>query len=218
MMYLSKLIPSPRSRNARRDVYNPYELHRTLASAFQNTDGKSYREHHEVLFRLEPLDHPGAQPNILVQSKSQPDWTELLKDYLLDAQSKSVKAEFYVNQMLSFRLLANPSKKIPVDGKSQGQRVPLFDKLDNTGKNPALEWLSRKGEQFGFHVGFAITHSYWQSFRLSAKHDNNIIKMYAVRYEGLLRVTDPDRLSQGLRSGIGPGKSFGFGLLSLATA
>mgnify|MGYP002136949035 FL=1 len=36
-MFLSKLILNPKSREARRDLANPYDLHRTLARAFAPT-------------------------------------------------------------------------------------------------------------------------------------------------------------------------------------
>jgi CRISPR system Cascade subunit CasE len=38
----------------------------------------------------------------------------------------------------------------------------------------------------------------------------------AVTFDGLLRVTDPEALLAALAGGIGSGKGFGFGLLSLA--
>ena len=42
--------------------------------------------------------------------------------------------------------------------------------------------------------------------------------MASVQFDGLLRVTDPDRLRETVRKGIGSGKGLGFGLLSLAPA
>jgi CRISPR system Cascade subunit CasE len=42
------------------------------------------------------------------------------------------------------------------------------------------------------------------------------ITHFGVRFDGLLRVEDPERLKIGLSSGIGSAKGFGFGLLSLA--
>ena len=38
----------------------------------------------------------------------------------------------------------------------------------------------------------------------------------AVRFDGLLEVTDPVKFLETLRAGIGSAKGFGFGLLSLA--
>jgi CRISPR-associated protein Cas6/Cse3/CasE subtype I-E len=41
-------------------------------------------------------------------------------------------------------------------------------------------------------------------------------RLSAVQFDGVLVVTDPDKLSVAVRNGIGPQKAFGFGLLSLA--
>jgi CRISPR-associated protein Cas6/Cse3/CasE subtype I-E len=40
----------------------------------------------------------------------------------------------------------------------------------------------------------------------------------AVQFDGLLEVEDPERFMAAIHQGIGPGKGFGFGLLSLALA
>jgi CRISPR system Cascade subunit CasE len=40
--------------------------------------------------------------------------------------------------------------------------------------------------------------------------------LLAIQFEGLLQVTDPDRLQHTVQQGIGSGKGLGFGLLSLA--
>ncbi|MGA3325329.1 MAG: type I-E CRISPR-associated protein Cas6/Cse3/CasE [Terriglobia bacterium] len=41
-------------------------------------------------------------------------------------------------------------------------------------------------------------------------------RLRSVRYDGILEVTDPDKFRNTLLRGIGPGKAFGFGLLSVA--
>lgn len=217
-MYLSKLLPSPRSRFARRDIYNPYELHRTLANAFKTTEGVNYREQHGVLFRIEPLHYPGSQPVVIVQSNSRPEWNELPEEYLLNAETKSIAPKFRENQMLSFRLLANPTKKVVREGKRQGKKVPLLDKEEADGTNPAQDWLHRKGKQFGFEVGYTLSFSYWQENLVYVRNEKKGLPLYAVRFEGVLKVTDPDRMHEGLKKGIGPAKAFGFGLLSVARA
>lgn len=43
-------------------------------------------------------------------------------------------------------------------------------------------------------------------------------RFLAVRFDGLLEVTDPGKFLETLRAGIGSAKGFGFGLLSLAPA
>jgi len=72
-MFLSKLILNPKSREARRDLANPYDLHRTLARAFapdeQTAPGR-------FLWRLEPTAN-WQQPQLLVQSQTAGNWGPL---------------------------------------------------------------------------------------------------------------------------------------------
>jgi CRISPR-associated protein Cas6/Cse3/CasE subtype I-E len=50
------------------------------------------------------------------------------------------------------------------------------------------------------------------------KEDEKRMCFLAVPFEGLLKVKNPNRLLESVRSGIGSGKGLGFGLLSLAPA
>jgi CRISPR system Cascade subunit CasE len=42
--------------------------------------------------------------------------------------------------------------------------------------------------------------------------------MLSVQFDGVLRVTDAQKLTETIARGVGSGKGFGFGLLSLAPA
>lgn len=224
-MYLSRLELNPRSPEVRHDLTSPYELHRTLARAFPTPDGQDYRATHGVLFRLEPQAYGQIRPVVLVQSVTAPDWEQLPAGYGR-AESKALVPALNVGQMVGFRLIANPTKKEKREGQRQGRRVPLFDAsgAENPPEQPtpAQQWLHRKGEQHGFEVVYVLT----EEFRLadargfgrqSAPVDKKSLPLYGVRFDGLLRVNDPERLLAAVRQGIGPAKAFGFGLLSLAS-
>ena len=49
----------------------------------------------------------------------------------------------------------------------------------------------------------------------TSRHD---LAFFSVLFEGILEVAEPSRLQETLAEGIGSGKGFGFGLLSLARA
>jgi len=42
------------------------------------------------------------------------------------------------------------------------------------------------------------------------------LTVYTIQFDGLLKVTAPDKLQQAVAVGIGPSRAFGCGLLSLA--
>src|SRR5437899_2045929 len=108
-MFLSKLCLNLRSRDVRRQIAQPYEMHRTLWSTGFRRFGKD--ELGRVLFRLD-ADRAGRAPAVLVQSDSQPDWSELPREYVVDSPEwKSFDPPFVVGQRLRFRLRANPTKK-----------------------------------------------------------------------------------------------------------
>ena len=218
---------NPRSFEARRDIRSPYDMHRTLARAFPTPSGINYRAEHQVLFRQELRLHIGgnlcgdnslAPAEVLVQSKSEPIWDNLPTSYLIHPViTKLFDLTFYAEQQYAFRLIANPTRKIKRPGHEQGKRVALCDIADENGLSPVREWFARKGLQHGFEILFILTDTFWLGKNSSDFcNEKTAIPIYGVRYEGLLCITDPQKFFDAIRSGIGPSKAFGFGLLSLA--
>jgi len=208
-MYLSKLILNPRSRQVQKELADPYQLHRTVMSGFPKTLPLGER----VLHRLDIHQHTG-QFMLLVQSQSAPDWTSLReKDYLLTApQFKSISVRVHPGQFLSFRLHANPTIKTrSKQDPSRKTRVPLVY------EDQQMDWLARKGDQHGFKVRKiqVMTIGRQQGWIRHAEGKQHL-QIYVVRFEGILQVTAPDLFLLALHNGIGPAKSFGCGLLSLA--
>lgn len=218
-MYLSKLELNPRSHEARRDLAQPYELHRTLARAFPTPDGLDYRAAHGVLFRLEPPTVPDARPVVLVQSTSGPIWETLPTGYLHASACRELAPTLTPGLVLGFRLVANPTKKVMREGRRQGNRVPLFDTGADEELTPAHHWLRRKAELNGFEVLHVLSEGFHlattRSSSASSHQAKQQLPLYGVRFDGLLRVHDPLLVAEAVRQGIGPAKSFGFGLLSL---
>jgi CRISPR system Cascade subunit CasE len=214
-MYLSRLILNPRSRRVQREVAAPYQMHRSLMRAFPDDLAAGDER---VLFRLEAHPHTGTL-NLLVQSLTLPDWSWLAepgaRGYLLpvDEPNPAVKS-FDLNlapaQVLAFRLRANPTVKRRFNEKDH-KRVGLYREEEQ------IEWLKRKGEQGGFRVLSARTGGR-DTVNGTIHRDEATHKLHllAVQFDGLLQVTDPDRLREAVQRGIGSGKGLGFGLLSLA--
>lgn len=219
-MYLSKLELNLRSREARRDLNLPYELHRTLANVFVTPEGQDYRATHGVLFRIESTVGFGTQPVVLVQSATVPNWNQLPSDYT----RQSVPCKPYVptlaaSQVLGFRLVANPTKKVAREGRRQGNRVPLLNAGGDGEITPAQQWLRRKAALCGFELLHVLAEDFRQTSTrhsgTSEQHAKQQLPLYGVRFDGLLRVNDPRLLDEAVRHGVGPAKAFGFGLLSL---
>jgi len=207
-MYLSQLFLDPRSRNVIKDLNDPYQLHRTVMSGYPQVLPAGER----VLFRLEISNHP-PRIELLVESHTLPDWEHLAATgYILaPAAIKTFLPEFQANQVFNFRLVANPTKRLHGNEEEVGPRVGLFREEDQ------FAWLARKGGEHGFQVLEArAAHFYQPDGWKEEKGKTHRIRQFAVRFDGRLRVTEPEAFASAVAGGIGSGKSLGFGLLSLA--
>lgn len=219
MTWLSKLTLDIDCRLVLRDLGNAYEMHRSILRAFPDqSDGGPGR----VLFRVEPI-RPGddmPRPVVLVQSEKEPAWNQLSPNYLLEKPDwKEMSCvHFPVGTQLRFRLRANPTKRLradsrnregqPIEAKWIGKRVGLFQEEEQRA------WLIRKGGDGGFEVArdlLIVPDSQGRSRRTGKS-----VTHAAVRFDGMLRVTDADKFGESLSHGIGAAKGFGFGLLSVA--
>jgi CRISPR system Cascade subunit CasE len=208
VIYLSLLRLNPRSHRAIADLRNPYDLHRTLSRAFgaEEADYRAAR----CLFRLE--EGRDGLPVLLVQACRTPDWaTFSATDYLLATpEVKSAEPVLRPGIRLRFRLRANPTKRLSAGcpgEKKDGKRVQLFKEEEQ------LAWLARKGEAGGFHVQEACVSARGND---RARKEGHTLTFGGVLFDGVLEVTDPDAFVRTLEAGVGTGKGFGYGLLSVA--
>jgi CRISPR system Cascade subunit CasE len=225
-LYLSLLRLALRNRDVQRDLSDCHAMHRRLMRAFPDIGGPGdARNQFGLLYRAETTS---GSVSLLVQSAAQPDWSRLPGGYLRESATAAKRVDaLYAGiaegQRLLFRLRANPTKRISDRDTSQdahwrGKRVELGREDDQ------LKWLARKAQQSGFAllaVRAQPDHPPVADVRATGMGDRVISKPHhltfaSVTFEGRLRVTDPDVFRQALWQGIGSGKAFGFGLLSIA--
>lgn len=219
-MFLSRLMLNLRHKRTQSELARPYELHRTVMSAFPAVLPVGER----VLFRPE-LDERHEALRVIIQSQTEPDWRPLLAvpGYVqCPPDFKTVALALSAGQVLAFRLRANPTTKKdshqrPDDPKdyTNGVRLGIAD------EDGQRSWLDRKGQQHGFRVLQVQVRP--QGLQKSYKRDRvddqpvvHVMTHLAVQFDGLLQVTDPQLFGLAVRNGIGSAKSLGFGLLSLA--
>jgi len=188
---------------------------------------------HGFLFRLDSI--PASSPSrhvVTVQSGIEPDWNYAFQNApeFLAARPivKPFEPEFRPGQRLHFRLRANPVKRVAAKNvvlgpALAGKRVGLFAEADQ------LRWFLNKAERGGFRVpGQWDEHDgrTTPNFRIDANPEGRVHNgkpghdgwFLAVRFEGVLEVTDPVAFRSLIEAGVGPAKGFGFGLLSVAPA
>ncbi|HZQ34394.1 MAG TPA: type I-E CRISPR-associated protein Cas6/Cse3/CasE [Dehalococcoidia bacterium] len=233
-MYLSQLVLNARDYWVRRDLANCQELHRTLLAAFPAEGGS--RAEVGLLFRVEG---DGAAPVVLAQSLLRPDWERLRgrsPGYLRGGPGEgwqvkevgSAYAALREGAVLRFRLRANPTRKIetksgPDGERHNGRRVALLK------EEQRLDWLARKADAAGFALR-RVQSSDGAVPAVDVRPEDNQrgwreagsgkrqLLFGSVLFEGELCVSDAERFRAALTSGIGSGKAYGFGLLSIAPA
>ncbi len=213
-MYLSKLVLNPMNWKARRDFSSPYETHRTISNLFPDSDVRKY------LFRIEQLDRKSSEMAILVQSEEKPDMKSLEKGYLLENTPKpkaldkdKLKEVFAKKGTYNFRITANATTK------REGKKFPIYD------EEGQKRWMVKKAETHGFKLLSLRFASFTfgdkrKTEKLKgkkiAKENKKNLYFLAVKYEGVLKITEPEKFYEVFAKGLGPSKAFGFGLLSIA--
>lgn len=237
-MYLSKLTLNTRDRTVRRDLADCHAMHRMLLHAFGALpEGMTEaRAHFGLLYRVEP--GRGQTAVLLAQSDALPTWTNLDRwsgacEATTPKPLDPLYAGIMAGQTLVFRLRANPTRKVETKSAADGTKCNGRRKIIAT-EDAQIEWLHRKGKmgdgggQCGFDLLTVRTnpgvtdvrtvvgdrvHGAWRGN--DPKNPWGLV-FGSVIFEGRLRVTDADAFRAALRGGIGSGKAYGFGLLSVA--
>jgi CRISPR system Cascade subunit CasE len=202
-MYLSKLELNGRDRSVQKDLSNAHALHQRIMQAFPNEQREKSRADWQVLFRQEP-----DSDVILVQSGIEPDWTQLPPTYLTTHAIKPFELQtsrLAADSMVQFRLKANPSKRDHQTGKLIG----MFHQSDQ------VAWLERQASQHGFKLVNVDVIPTPNVFGIKAK-GKPPIRIFTVLYQGMLQIVDPPLFLEAIQQGIGRGRSYGCGLLSIA--
>ncbi|MBC8466883.1 MAG: type I-E CRISPR-associated protein Cas6/Cse3/CasE [Deltaproteobacteria bacterium] len=201
-MYLSKVMITGKA------CRNPYEIHRALWRMFPE-DANANRD---FLFRVESSGRQQAE--LLMQSIRQPV-TQIPNVRLL--ATRDYPLELRVGQRVRFLLIANPVKTINDEkgrknskGEVKKCRVPLVDEAEQR------LWMERKLDGSAQLEALIIDPRLPLYFRKSKA--NMAGKIQPVSFQGILQIEKPAILKEMIVNGIGPAKSFGCGLLSLARA
>src|SRR5690554_2353346 len=174
-MQLSRLQLNTRSVGARRDLADPYQMHRTLTRAFP------HEERVRFLWRLEP-NLADQLPIILVQSSVAGEWSALndLINYLarpVDSKEVSWASGLKPGKRCRFRLVANPTVT------RGGRRYGLMS------EDAQMQWLARQGVRHGFDIEAALVTS---SDRVTGRKGETLIQLQRVGYEGYLTLREPE--------------------------
>lgn len=203
-MILSLLALDLSSPGVRQALRNAQDLHRSIMKAFDNS-----RQEEQVLFRIVRSE---KNIQVYVQSKGMPAWERIDQSGFHCVKKKDITllpASFRQDQILHFKLLGCPAKKVSGEGKNS-KRVLI------RGEEEQVNWLKRQGEKYGFVVLEA--HVAGSSERLPGSKQSGSFVLAGVPFEGVLQIGNADLFRQAFENGIGAEKAYGFGMLMVSKA
>ena len=204
-MYLSRVELDERRRATMRALAAPQKLHGAVESAFPG--GRRRR-----LWRLDRLN---GRLYLRLLSEDRPCLAALAQQFGAEGSGPETRDYTPLLERIApgglwqFRLTANPTHSCPQPG-ARG-RVAAHCTADYQCK-----WLLDRAEKHGFVLtpgSFTVTNSRW--LRFAKEGGRRPVSLLAVTYEGVLEVADPDLFRQTLTQGLGRGKAYGMGLLTV---
>jgi CRISPR system Cascade subunit CasE len=209
-IWLTRLILDTRHRAVRADLRDAVNLHKRLMMLVPDGLGAQARAQAGVLFRLEETR---SGVSLLIQSRQRPNLDRLPEGYGTAAikDMESFLAHLRPGLPVVYRIAANPSKRLAkADANHKAKQVIALS------GSAADQWWNRKATEHGLALRSLLA-----TPMPSARGQNGQgqrVRHSLTRFDGLAVVTDPERLTNAIVEGIGRGKSYGCGLLSIAPA
>lgn len=213
-MYLTRMQLDPTKRSTMRALAEPKLFHGAIECSFTG-------ERRRNLWRIDSLN--GVQYLMLV-SAEKPDLTTAAAQFGYPEASAPWETRDYtplLNRIQPgtrwhFRLTANPTKHTRGHAVT-GQRGKV---MPHVTAEHQQRWLQEKASQHGFALTegeFLAVHNEWYQFR-KPQEGGRPVSLLSVTFEGLLTVTDADLFCHTLTEGIGRGKAYGMGMLTVVRA
>ena len=183
-------------------MYNRNIFHGALEKCFVG-------ERQHPLWRI---DHDSDKTCMIILSKNLPDFEEFQEQFgLAGTQAETKSYDKHVEsitdrELYRFRLVANPVIT------KEGKRIPL--NMNSTEKYPysADDWLRDRLKAAGAEAVF-VEISNVNSNKITK--DRQRITISTMQFDGVLNVFDANALKKALINGIGHGKAYGSGLLTI---
>ncbi|PHP52943.1 type I-E CRISPR-associated protein Cas6/Cse3/CasE [Actinomyces ruminis] len=223
-MFLTKIDLDPSRRLARKYLGSPQVMHAVVMKAAGEDTGDGVGR---VLWRVDP----GASTSLYLLTPSEPDCTQIVSDVgVHDSQARSLDYSPFLNQLdtgqlWAFRLAANPSRSVAQGPGKRGKRY------GHVTVEQQRQWLISRTLEYGFEVvpteaaddaeatrSVVVVRRERPVFNRQ-RPDTEVRDRVTINrtvYEGVLHVTDPDKLRHALVAGIGRSKAYGCGLMTLA--
>ena len=152
---------------------------------------------------------------LLILSEKEPDFSQFCEKFSYSKESWETKDYTPLLERLQndtvwkFRLTANPTVSRSHKKNNHGQ---IYAHITTEFQ---MKWLSDRSEKHGFKLYpdlFSVVECKWKHFR---KKDTRPFSLLSVTYEGILKITNSELFRNVMINGIGRGKAYGMGLLTV---
>lgn len=210
-MILTRMYLNPRRRGARKLIGSPQAMHAAVLSGFPPGLNMG-----RPLWRLD-MDDP-LRPTLYVLSENRPDVTHIEEQAGWPTQPTAQFASYdhlldglRAGDTWCFRLKANPTHRAQIAGRSKI--------VAHVTVSQQKSWLQDREPSLGISLGAeSPTFDLIDREVLRFRRDGKAVTLGTATFQGQLKVVDPETFRQALVSGIGRGKAYGCGLLTLAKA
>ena len=208
MMFLSRIKLDTTRRSTMKALASPNLFHGAIEQSFSGPRSRN-------LWRIDTL---GENTYLLVLSRNAPDFKSLIAQFGTEGnswESRSYDAllgRIETGGFWHFRLTANPTISKAFGSAERGKV------LGHITSEHQKRWLLDRAEKHGFSLEeerFSVVQSRWIRFR-KGTDGGRPVSLLSVTYEGMLTVTDPVLFTQTLTDGLGRGKAYGLGMLTVA--
>lgn len=212
-MYLSRVEIDIQNRQKIRELSHLGAYHNWVETCFP--DEFKHGERSRKLWRI---DHLSNRQYLLLVSSQKPDLT-CLERYGVPGTASSKNYDNYIRTLrngmyVRFRATLNPVQSIPSPistgcVRERGRVVPHVTVAQQ------MKFFQDRADSNGFQIELDDFRIVERSHLPLKRKGNKTIRMSIVSYEGKLKINDVTRFRKALCEGIGRGKSYGCGMLTV---
>lgn len=209
-MYLSRVEINPFRRETIRAFSSPQIIHAAVMASFPSFGSNPGR----VMWRI---DKVGSSTYLIVQSSIKPDFNHIIDQFGRPESERKWDVMDYDTflsglengQIWRFRLKVNPTYSL---SQADGKRGKI---VAHVTAEQQISWMISKAKKYGFDIldeTIVLKHRDVKTF----DRDKQKITLSTATFEGVLQIKDVEAIRHSIINGIGRGKAYGCGLLSLA--
>lgn len=225
-MHLTSFEINKARRGAQKLLGSPHAMHAAVMSSFPPSATRVRDDGGRILWRV---DHGPTSTRLYVVSPERPDLTALVEQAGWPTAETWRTAEYSAfleglaaGAVWGLRLLANPTHSVvlpsPEGALAEHGARRRGKRLAHVTAAQQLDWFVARAPSFGLDVvgpegpTVTVTAREVRTFR----RGQGRVTLSTAQFDGVARIVDASLLRTALRSGIGPAKGYGCGLMTLA--